>query len=1041
MATRAGGAHSGPSRNGSAGGDDYDGNDRNGGPFQEGLVFQVVSRLPKYVLCGNTESEVIEITNNTKDRVDRVGIDIPDELRAAVRLRNDPNEPPYMMPGDVVAKHLDVFSREPCRVKGTVTFYSGDHRYRHKLSTTVETAKRLIERDKNGIKISAIDFGSDTIDCGQRAECAITIENHNSEPRNVRITIERNFSNTFSVVGEDGNLAGRPFEIPDQAGAVITAYAYNRNVCRENVLFYFDFGDFSIGRFASIDVGNVAVADAIRITKEYAKAKRTVRNPKGKDRVLDGRRLKVASNTAYTPPEYYDVPEEMMRQYFDNQEYGKQVLVELCSRENYRQYYHYMLWFEEMAMKKDILQYDMENVPVEIHGELLRFYVPGLLDDRPSVMRNDRVHANIVGDRKKVLYRGYVHNVLRDAVEVSFHDDLLALSRSNRGMQLNIEFTVNRSVLKRMHQAVDDIMGLPRWRLLLQYEKNSAVAANDKAVDGARIRVQQGILRKLNDEQGAAVTHIANDASYGQPYIIFGPPGTGKTTTIIAAINAVRQHRASVDPYRARMGTDGIRILVCAPSNFAADVLLTRLAERNPKNEMFRYMSYQRNVDGMDQNFKELILSYSNHRNREFVFPDLDTFLSFNIVVCTCAMAGILKNLQVPRGHFDVVFVDEAGHAIEPELMAAFAWNLAANGQLIIAGDPQQLGPVVRSKTASGVGLEKSFLERLVGLPGSPYEKNPDMYRDIRTHYNDNYITKLTKCYRCHPDILKIPNDFLYDGELEACADPAMCNNLLTWDQLPNKRFPMLFVGVEGQEMREESCPSWCNLSEVSHVVETVKQLMFFKGMKPVDIGIITPYFKQSQKISRGLVAANREYRDILVGSCEKFQGQERRAIIMSTVRSTTNYMEASRNDSLGFLVNPKRFNVAITRAKALVVIIGNPNSLCRDMHWNALIQYCAANGSWKGPMPPPSSVTGGSSSSGGGGGGTNNNSSSSSSSSSTGAAAANAGGGVGRADEVSENLAAMMSRCVISGDEPDTGDDEDAQAVTGLELPWRNDV
>jgi cold shock CspA family protein/DNA polymerase III delta prime subunit len=859
-------------------------------------------------------------------------------------------------------------------------------------SDAQNSTRTLIEQNKNDVTVSVIDFGTRTITCGQRAECKIRITNNDPMTRTVRTTIAHHYSNTFSVFDNTGDLRGRSLEISPFSFVEIMASACNLRVCRENAFFYFHFGSFAIGRFVEMEVVDINIAAAIKITKEFSRAKRTVKKPRG-DNELEGNRLVPTCEGLYIKPAAYTVPTDLRRLYFDDQTAGAQMLLELRSTAEYSTFLHHLLWFEELSMMKDILQYDMENVPAELRGNLFRISVPGLLDDRPSVLRNDEIRANIVGDIRNVLHKGYVHSVLRDAVDVSFHERLLDIFRKDRKMLLNIEFTVNRSVLKRMHQATDHIMTRTRWKRWLQLEESGVVIpdVNENAVVN-RIRVQQGILRKLNPEQSAAVTHVANNDSKGRPYIIFGPPGTGKTTTLVAAINAVRQHRVSADREKAALGSNGVRVLVCAPSNAAVDVLLTRLAEHNPKTDMFRYMSYQRKLDSIDLHYANKILSYSNYQGGHFPFPGLDEFLQYNIVVCTCAMAGTLYNYGVPRGHFDVVFVDEAGHAIESELLAAFAWNLSDNGQLIIAGDPKQLGPVVRSKIAASVGLEISFLERLAGLPGSPYEKNPDMYKDIRTHYNDNFITKLTKCYRCHPDILKIPNDFFYDGELEAFADPAMCNNLLTWDQLPNKRFPLLFVGVEGKEEQEESCPSYCNLSEVHQVVETVKQLMFFKGMKSVGLGIITPYFKQSQKIKKGLKAANKEYEDILVGSCEKFQGQERRAIIISTVRSTTNYMEAPKKDSLGFLVNPKRFNVAITRAKALVVVIGNPNSLCQDKHWNALIRYCAEHGACTG-VPPPADNNHDSNGGASGMGGSNSNHNRSNNSSS--ATAASAGSSV----------------------------------------------
>lgn len=108
--------------------------------------------------------------------------------------------------------------------------------------------------------------------------------------------------------------------------------------------------------------------------------------------------------------------------------------------------------------------------------------------------------------------------------------------------------------------------------------------------------------------------------------------------------------------------------------------------------------------------------------------------------------------------------------------------------------------------------------------------------------------------------------------------------------------------------------------------------------MEQTDIGIISPYRKQWEMIKETCNAMN--WYDIQIGSVEIFQGQEKRIIIVSTVRSNT--------DTVGFLDNEKRLNVLLTRAKALLIIIGNPNTLSKDKHWSKVIQYCKENNSIK---------------------------------------------------------------------------------------------
>lgn len=112
------------------------------------------------------------------------------------------------------------------------------------------------------------------------------------------------------------------------------------------------------------------------------------------------------------------------------------------------------------------------------------------------------------------------------------------------------------------------------------------------------------------------------------------------------------------------------------------------------------------------------------------------------------------------------------------------------------------------------------------------------------------------------------------------------------------------------------------------------------------EIGVITPYRKQVEKVRKAL---GKEYKNVMVGSVEEFQGQERTVIIVSTVRSNPEHLSLDLNFKLGFLRNQKRFNVTVTRAKALLVIIGNPDTLSLDYHWRSLIDYCHENGGYKG--------------------------------------------------------------------------------------------
>jgi helicase MOV-10 len=144
----------------------------------------------------------------------------------------------------------------------------------------------------------------------------------------------------------------------------------------------------------------------------------------------------------------------------------------------------------------------------------------------------------------------------------------------------------------------------------------------------------------------------------------------------------------------------------------------------------------------------------------------------------------------------------------------------------------------------------------------------------------------------------------------------------------------MSFIGMEGRDEREGTSPSWFNAQEASKVVDIVKKVKDYRRSRVElkDIGVISPYNQQVSKLKKALASQN--LGDVKVGSVESFQGQEKRVIIISTVRSSKEYVEFDKKHSLGFLTNPKRFNVAITRAKSLLIIVGNPHVLSQVFFW-----------------------------------------------------------------------------------------------------------
>lgn len=416
----------------------------------------------------------------------------------------------------------------------------------------------------------------------------------------------------------------------------------------------------------------------------------------------------------------------------------------------------------------------------------------------------------------------------------------------------------------------------------------------------------------VNGEQQSAVSEILKRKG-APPYLIYGPPGTGKTVTVVEAILQIRK----ANPNSC--------ILACAPSNSASDLLLERLSKSIERRDMLRLNAYTRSIDEVPQKF----LPYCLIENNFFCTPDQASLMRYHVVVTTYWSAAMLDAQDIQPGHFTHIILDEAGQGTEPEAMVPIA-NLAnSNTVVVLTGDHQQLGPLIRSPIALKYGLDKSYLERLSTL--TTYLPASANGRSLV--YNNSLVTKLVRNYRSHPAILDLPSRLFYDGELIACANESR-NSLVEWDELPNKQFPILFIGIEGRDEREGTSPSWFNAQEASRVVDIVKKMKDYRQSRVElkDIGVISPYNQQVSKLKKALVSQN--LGEVKVGSVESFQGQEKRVIIISTVRSSKEHVDSDKKHSLGFLTNPKRFNVAITRAKALLIIVGNPHVLIQVCFW-----------------------------------------------------------------------------------------------------------
>lgn len=581
-----------------------------------------------------------------------------------------------------------------------------------------------------------------------------------------------------------------------------------------------------------------------------------------------------------------------------------------------------LLHVEELQNRRDIKRYDIGDATLSQEGKLFYLEVPGLAEKRPSVLRGDKVYVkplNREGILERSSYQGYVHHVEQKRIGLGFSTQLAHQHLAKKSYYARFDF--NRLALKLLHRSSQAILSRTDSREIT-FPVRAGISSIKKPLKLYNRIIEQNV------EQKNAVEMITSGET-STVYIIFGPPGTGKTITMVEAIHQLL--RCSSETH----------MLVCAPSNSACDLLTMRLLEHVDKGQIYRMHAASRNWKDVPSVVKE-VSNYNKSRDK-FFFPAKDGLISRRIIVTTLITAGRIASAEFPKDHFNYVFIDEAGQAMEPEIMVAVAGVLAENGKIILAGDPKQLGPIIRSSEANTNGLQLSYLDRLM--------TTSEIHTDVNGRFDPTCVVKLLKNYRSHESIIYVSNELFYENELEVCADEMMRNSLCSWDELPKKGFPIIFHGVQGEDKREPKSPSFFNPQEIKKVVSYVDSILSTKHNRipPAEIGVITPYRKQVQKIKEQLRRNENRQSEIKVGSVEEFQGQERRVIILSTVRSNTEHLQHDAKFNLGFLCNPKRFNVAVTRAKALMIIIGNPRILCLDNSWRAILQHCMRNGGYTG--------------------------------------------------------------------------------------------
>ncbi|KAF0047111.1 hypothetical protein F2P81_000744 [Scophthalmus maximus] len=403
--------------------------------------------------------------------------------------------------------------------------------------------------------------------------------------------------------------------------------------------------------------------------------------------------------------------------------------------------------------------------------------------------------------------------------------------------------------------------------------------------------------------------------------LIQGPPGTGKTVT-----------SATIVYHLARQGNGPV--LVCAPSNIAVDQLTEKIhlsglkvvrlcaKSREAIDSPVSFLALHnqtRNMDSMPelQKLQQLKdetgeLSSSDEKRYRALrrTAERELLMNADVICSTCVGAG---DPRLAKMQFRSILIDESTQATEPECMVPVV--LGAK-QLILVGDHCQLGPVVMCKKAAKAGLSQSLFERLVVLGIRPI--------------------RLQVQYRMHPALSAFPSNIFYEGSLQngvTAGDRVKKGFDFQWPQ-PDK--PMFFYVTQGQEEIASSGTSYLNRTEAANV-EKITTRLLKAGAKPDQIGIITPYEGQRSYLVQYMQFSGslhtKLYQEVEIASVDAFQGREKDFIILSCVR-------ANEHQGIGFLNDPRRLNVALTRARYGVIIVGNPKALSKQPLWNHLLNY-----------------------------------------------------------------------------------------------------
>ena len=540
-----------------------------------------------------------------------------------------------------------------------------------------------------------------------------------------------------------------------------------------------------------------------------------------------------------------------------------------------------------------------------------------------------QVRFFVADDALRVNYKSYtgtVQYVEGNRMSIAVPSVQCITDMENSYGELGVQLSLDETTYRTMFEALNDVAQARSGRVA---ELRDVICG---LVEPSFREIYPVRFPWLNRSQEVAVNNMLCSRDV---MIVHGPPGTGKTTTLVEAIVETLNREPQV--------------LVCAQSNMAVDWISQKLVERgvnvlrigNPTrvNDKMLGYCYERQYEGhpdypelwsMRKTMRQLLSLDRKHSHSDAVNSRINRLrkraeelevkinmeLFDNARVVASTLVGSNSNLLTGR-HFSTLFVDEAGQALE-----AATWIAIRKAQrVVLAGDHLQLPPTIKCFEAERSGLSRTMMEMVV-------DRWPQC------------VTLLNTQYRMNSLIMQFPSDWFYGGGLRA-AQEVEARGILDFDT------PMEWIDTSELGFTEQVKGAGCskvNVQEAEHFVAELEKYALRIGVERIlderiDFGLISPYKAQVQYMRRLVKsrASLRPLRGLLtIDTIDGFQGQERDVVFISLVRSND-------DGKIGFLSDLRRMNVAITRARMKVVVIGNAATLSRHAFYRKLHAYITA--------------------------------------------------------------------------------------------------